>query len=88
MYDTKPIAICSNHSNISSVIPNHATTNLKVTMDCGLGTMDVQNRTPAEVTKFFSQLSKQPEYRRVTFIKFDMIKLAVSDSSVHILFHP
>jgi len=34
------------------------------------------NRTPAEVTKFFSQLSKQPEYRRVTFIKFDMIKLA------------
>jgi hypothetical protein len=37
-----------------------------------------QSRTPAEITKFINSLSKAPEYRKVTFIKFDMDKLGVS----------
>jgi len=45
-------------------------------------------RTPAEVTKFINNLSRQPEYRRVTFIKFDMDKLGSLAAKMGVISSP
>eukprot|EP00242_Pyramimonas_sp_CCMP2087_P015840 CAMPEP_0198211388 /NCGR_PEP_ID=MMETSP1445-20131203/23568_1 /TAXON_ID=36898 /ORGANISM="Pyramimonas sp., Strain CCMP2087" /LENGTH=204 /DNA_ID=CAMNT_0043885637 /DNA_START=161 /DNA_END=775 /DNA_ORIENTATION=+ len=40
------------------------------------------------VTKYVNQLSKQPEYRRVTFVKFDMDKLGPLAAKVGVVVAP
>ena len=46
--------------------------------DTSYKVFDVASQGGADpVSKYVNQLSKQPEYRRVTFVRFDMDKLGV-----------